>query len=66
MHMPKNFCLFFVVTFFSPYHSIVHPGDEDETSRLLQPAVEGSSHVVQSVVVTTIAEFQDLHHEYKC
>ncbi len=42
----------FVVTFFTPYHSVVHPSDKVETSRLLQPAVEGSSHVVQSVRVS--------------
>lgn len=33
----------FVVTFFSPYHSVVHPSDKVETSRLLQPAVEGAA-----------------------
>lgn len=64
MHIPRTF-VFFCGDRPLPYHSALHPGDEDETSRLLQPAVEGSSHVVQAVVGVTTADVQDLQHELK-
>lgn len=45
-----------------PHHSALHLSDEDHPSRLLQPAVKESTHVVQAVVVLRGAELQDLHH----